>query len=735
MVAPLLLAVLFGAPSARAATRRLRNNIPSSRANDCFNANSDLLTTIKKNMNASVNPCENFYEYACGGWMSSNDIPDDKSSWGTFNILSDENRKYLTKMLEEKNGKNEFDKPRNYYHACMDMTAINAQGATPLKDLEKSLNLKFTGGSSKFVASDFETLAADLKKLYLGAGVDGVFFGIGVGPDNADSNKNTVGFSESGLSLRSREYYLDITANSTTKKDIDSDKILKALKDHIKDSMALFDGAGCSTLCQDSQAHAMIELEQDMAMIMYDKVKLRDPHLTYNPMAVSEIASKIESKFPFQSYLNGIYGELRNEPNFKLDAVDCGTPDYFKKLDETLAKHDKQTIVNKLRWSLVSSFMGGLSKEFYDEAFKMSQLLSGSKQQPPRSEICTGSTEGALSYYLSRMFIESKFTSSAKNVADTMIEGIRHAFLENLNSSSTDWMDSETKVNARDKANKIRRKIGYYTKIENATFVADYYKSVKAEAGGANYFSNRLSVTKMALALDADRIHKPVDKELWDMTAATVNAYYDPSKNEIVFPAGILQSPFFGKDYVMAYNFGGIGVVMGHELTHGFDDQGSEYDAEGNLKSWWKDSTKQAFTKKTQCIVNEYSNFTVNYEDGKKESVNGQLTLGENIADNGGIHLAFKAYRNFLEKRDPSFEACVELKGSELSAEKVFFLGFAQVWCSHKREAAEHQQLIGDPHSPSFARVNGAVANSKDFDEAFGCKRPAGYAEKQCRVW
>lgn len=658
--------------------------------------NDELMTSLNINIDHEANPCEDFYQYSCGGWLKNNTIPDDKSRWGSFNALADRNRDQLKELLSSGgNGKASV-----YYASCLDQKGIDALGGKPLLELMASLPLEFSKNpEGAWTEADYTNLATALARMGH-SGVQ-VFFGVGVGPDSEDSNVNIVGISQGGLSLPGREYYLNKSL---------SDPMLQSLQKHIKKSFVLLDGQ-----CADSVAENIVRFEQALAEIMWDKIKMRDPVATTNKMPISALQTHSQH-FPWNEYFK-VY-----ESTYIGD-VDVATPSYFEKLEKVLETAGKKTVQDYLRWSILTEYIPHLSTPFYDEAFDMDSKLSGAKVKQARWETCVSRTDSAFMHLVSKMYVDSYFSSDSKTIGKDMISGIRKSFVTNLDSN--DWMDSETKERAKAKANAINEKIGFPSRLENATFLQEYYADHLVEAGGNNYFKNHVLTIQAGVKRNIDKLGKPVDRLEWQMSSPTVNAYYDPSKNEIVFPAGILQQPFFDKGYQMAFNYGAIGVVMGHELTHGFDDQGSQFDENGNLKSWWKEATRANYEKRTACLADQYSKFVVNGD----EHVNGKLTLGENIADNGGVHLAFQAFKTSILSGKTA-----ECPSHQFTADQIFFLGFAQVWCEKERSEALHQSIISDPHSPGFARVNGAVANSEAFDKAFNC--PAQSSQKaRCSVW
>lgn len=398
-------------------------------------------------------------------------------------------------------------------------------------------------------------------------------------------------------------------------------------------------------------------------------------------------------------------------------------PAYFTDLSTLLAKTPPSTVRSYLHWQVIDGYGGYLSKAYRDAIFDFSKTLSGVTQQKPRWKTCAGKADSALGFATGKIFVDKKFKGDSKTIALKMIQDVKDAFKGNF--KNLDWMDSTTAEAAKSKADAVVQKIGYPEWIMDASALDAYYQNIEI---GSSYFQSIISINKEEVLKNRKLVGKPVDKSEWDMTPPTVNAYYNPPNNEIVFPAGILQPPFFSAEWPKAFNYGAMGVVMGHEITHGFDDQGSQYDKDGNLNTWWSAEAVERFKAKTSCISEQYSVYTIN-----GEHVNGNLTLGENIADNGGLKAAYNAYQNWVAQNgvEPRLPAW-----PELTPDQMFFVGFAQVWCGTVRPAEAHRLIVKDPHSPGRVRVLGTLSNSPEFARAFNCpaNKPMNPTQK-CTVW
>jgi endothelin-converting enzyme len=411
------------------------------------------------------------------------------------------------------------------------------------------------------------------------------------------------------------------------------------------------------------------------------------------------------------------------------------TPSYFRGLNDILQNTSKETILRYTQSQLLTGVASHLSQEFRTAVLTFEKVVSGVSAEDPRWQTCLDRTDSALGFALGKLFVDKAFSGNSKTIAESMIQTIVASFKNNLGNLA--WMDEPTRQLAREKADAVIYKIGYPDWIQNSTLLAKYYENMTITKN--EYFQNVLNIRQYSVKKNQAEIYKPVDKSKWEMTPMTVNAYYNPSNNEIVFPAGILQPPFFDQSYPLAYNYGAIGVVMGHELTHGFDDQGSQYDKAGNLRPWWESSVRQNFNERTECMSEQYSKYeVVTSNDGSETSlVNGNLTLGENIADNGGLKEAYDALETALAGMTASAAgSLLGLPALNLTKEQLYYVGFAQIWCSNIRPAAAYLSLQQDPHSPHPYRVIGSVSNSVQFANAFRCPADSPMnPSSKCVVW
>jgi endothelin-converting enzyme/putative endopeptidase len=641
------------------------------------------------NMDLTADPCVNFYQYACGTWMAKNPIPPDKSLWGSSSQLGERNRATLQDILEKaavNNSKRTPDDQKigDFYFSCMDEQSIEKLGVQPLKaDLDR-INAIATKSA----------LAFELAQLHL-KGVNALFR-FSAGPDLKDTNKNIAQIDQGGLGLPDRDYYL--------KDDAPSVELRKQYLAHVQKMLELL-GTAPEKAAADAQA--VMRFETELAKGSLDNVSRREPDNIYHKLPVRNL-SNLAPGIQWQKYFDGLH-----TPPFA--ELNIGVPDFFKAMDAAIAHASLDDIKTYLRWQLVHAEASLLPKAFVNEDFRFfGQTLTGTTELEPRWKRCVSATDNDLGFALGQKFVDKAFGAEGKARTLKMVEEIEKAL--GRDTQSLAWMTPATKEQALIKLRAVINKIGYPDKLRD-------YSTVKIARGEA--VGNDERATEFEVHRQLNQIGKPVDRSEWVMTPPTVNAYYNPPENSINFPAGILQPPFYDNRLDPAVNYGGVGSVIGHELTHGFDDQGRKFDPQGNLRDWWSPEDAKEFEKRAECFIQEYSAFT----PLENVHLNGKLTLGENTADNGGLRLAFMALMDSLDgKSQPKIDG--------FTPEQRFFLAWGQVWCQNVRPEAARLRAQTDPHSPGQYRVNGVLQNMPEFQQAFSCKvgQPMVRAPA-CRVW
>uniref|UniRef100_A0A8C4HN60 Endothelin-converting enzyme 1 n=1 Tax=Dicentrarchus labrax TaxID=13489 RepID=A0A8C4HN60_DICLA len=641
-------------------------------------------------LDRSIDPCHDFYNFACGGWVKNNPLPEGKSRWGPFSNLWEHNMLVMKHLLENTTMKGlskAEEKAQQYYQACMNEAKIEELGPKPLQELISQI-----GGWALTESWDKDNFQEVLRSVSANYRTS-PFFTVFVSTDSKNSNSNIIQVDQSSLGLPSRDYYLNKTAN---------EKYLTAYLSFLVELGVLLGG---SEETSQTLMEEIVDFETALANITVPQEERRDEELIYHKMEAKDLTTLVPA-VDWMPYLTEVFAPV---PLNESEPVVVYAKEYLQKVSDLITKTNKSLLNNYMIMKVVRKMVSILDQRFQDAEQRFLEVMYGTKKScTPRWKLCVSDTDSALGFALGAMFVKATFAEDSKAIAEDMVAEIKWAFEESLKYVS--WMDSETKKAAKEK-------VGVYF------FPQEVLLFVVSEL----YFQNVMQYYNFSARVTADQLRKIPNRNQWSMTPPTVNAYYNPTKNEMVLPAGILQAPFYSRSWPKALNFGGIGVVMGHELTHAFDDQGREYDKDGNLRPWWKNSSVEAFKKQTQCMVEQYGNYSIN-----KEPLNGRHTLGENIADNGGLKAAYKAYVNWIKKNGE--EATLPALG--MTNHQLFFVGFAQVWCSVRTPESSHEGVITDPHSPSRFRVIGTISNSHEFSKHFGCKANAPMNPKhKCELW
>jgi putative endopeptidase len=636
----------------------------------------------------TVNPCEDFYQFACGGWIANSPIPPDQASWGRFNELAERNRRTLKDVLETASAKTTRSaveqKIGDFYTACMDEKGIETRGIAPLK-------AQFSRIDALKAKDALPELTASLHQ----AGA-GPFFSFSADEDFKDSNRIIAQLDQGGLSLPDRDYYFRTDAKSVD--------LRKKFVAHVT---RMFTLAGVPAEQAAKNADTVLRIETELAKAALDRTSRRDPAKVYHLLKVAELNS-ISPSFEMKRYLAAI-----KAPNFP--DLNVSEPEFVKNLSKVIDATSLDDLKTYLKWQYLNDSASMLPHAFVEEnfAFFRKELL-GAKQLRPRWNRCVLATDAALGEALGQKYVEITFGQQGKERTLALVKMLVKSMADDINT--IDWMTPATKKRALEKLNAISNKIGYPEKWRD-------YSSLAVDPKDALGNSERASAFEFNRQLN--RIGKPKDPNEWSMTPPTVNAYYHPLQNNINFPAGILQPPFFEASMDDPVNLGGIGAVIGHEITHGFDDQGRQFDAHGNLKDWWTEEDAREFSKRAECIDKQYGAYKVDTD----LTLNGKLTLGENVADNGGLRIAHMALMDLLKQKTLP-------KVDGYTPEQRFFLGFAQIWCSNQTPQYQRMQAQTDPHSLPKYRVNGTVSNMPEFSKAFGCTQGQPMVrEAGCRVW
>ncbi|XP_048459296.1 phosphate-regulating neutral endopeptidase PHEX [Rhincodon typus] len=684
---------------------------------------------ILKKINWSADPCENFFEFACGQWIKETPIPEDYSSYGTYSWVRQSVNVKLRELLEapidEEKDVEVVQKTKLLYQSCMNESAIELEDARPLLKFLKQPYLRWpvleanNGPEGTWREEDFNLL--EMLAFLRGKFSSNIFIQFFVATDDKNSNEHIFKLDQASVFLPSEEDYL---TNST-----EAEKSRRALLQLMIDIAVLL-GANRTTAQIDMQS--VLEFETKVAKILIPHSN-RTSEALYNKLSVLKLQETVP-QFDWLRYMKlvidtDLYPEL-SHINMSEEVI-VYVPQYFKDLFQLLDSVDNRTIANYVVWRIVYRRLTNLSQRFLSRRLEFLKVMTGATSLSPRWDKCVDFVEYVLPDAVGRMFVETHFQEDKKQLTEDLVAGIRWAFVDMLEKEN-DWMDPETKTKAKEKAHGVLAKIGYPDFILNDTIINANFRNLTVSH--TNYFDNVLQSLHFFAQTGFSYLRSRVSKTEWYTSPTTVNAFYSPTTNQIQFPAGELQKPFFwGEKYPMSISYGAIGVIVGHEFSHAFDDNGRKYDKNGNLHQWWSNASISNFNDKTECMIKQYDDY---YWPIAGLQVNGQRTLGENIADNAGLRQAFRAYRKWIREERGDKEEPL-LPGLQLSNNQLFFLSYAHVRCNAYRPAAARNKILNGAHSPSEFRVMGAMSNFEEFSKAYNCPTTSAMnrGEKSCRVW
>nr|XP_034989118.1 endothelin-converting enzyme-like 1 isoform X1 [Zootoca vivipara] len=662
---------------------------------------------VAGNIDHTIDPCKDFYSFACGGWLRRHAIPEDKLIYGIIAAIGEQNeeklRRLLLRPIRRPYQASAERKVKEFFRSCLDMAEIDQQGARPMLDvLEDCGGWDMAATTARQARWDFNELLYKTQGVYSTA----VFFSLTVNLDDKNSSRYVIRIDQDGLTLSERTLYLG--------QDEESEKILAAYRIFMERLLSLL---GAENVEQ--KASEILQLEQRLANITvseYDDLR-RDINSMYNKVTLGEL-QRITPHFKWKRLLDRIFHD-----NFSEDEeVVLLATDYMQRVSELIHTTPIRILHNYMLWRIAVVLSEHLSTPFRDAIHELAKEMEGAEKQMELGKVCLSQANKHFGMALGALFVEEHFSSASKAKVQQLVEDIKHILDRRL--EELDWMDEETRRAARAKLQHMMVMIGYPDFLLNPEAIDKEYEF---EVHEKTYFKNILNSIKFSIKLSVKKIRQEVDKSAWLLPPQALNAYYLPNKNQMVFPAGILQPTLYDPEFPQSLNYGGIGTIIGHELTHGYDDWGGQYDRHGNLMHWWTDSSYSKFLKKAECIVNLYDNFTV-----YNQRVNGKHTLGENIADMGGLKLAYYAYQKWVRENGPENP----LHPLKYTHEQLFFIAFAQNWCIKRRSQSIYLQVLTDKHAPEHYRVLGSVSQFEEFGRVFHCPKnsPMNPAHK-CSVW
>lgn len=671
---------------------------------------------VQANIDPTIQPCQDFYSFACGGWLRRHGIPEDKLSYGIITAIGEHNEEKLQRLLLEpirRHGPNSAErKVKEFYRSCINIKEIDKLGSSPMTEVLDSCGGWDLVGAPP-AAAGWETEGAPQRPdfnelLYRTQGVysTAVFFSLTVNVDDKNSSRNAIRIDQEGLTLPERSLYLG--------QDEDSVKILAAYKALMERLLSML-----GALNPTENSKEIIELETRLANITvseYDDQR-KDISTMYNRITLRQL-QRIAPSLHWKRLLDRIF----NDSFLEDEEIVVLATDYIQKVSDIIKTTSKRVLHNYMLWRIVAALSEHLTTAFRSTIHEFSREIDGTEQQLELGRLCLTQANKHFGMALGALFVQQHFSSQSKAKVQELVEDIKHSL--DLRLQELDWMDEATKDAARAKLKHMMVMTGYPDFLLKPELIDQEYGF---DVDEKTYFKNILNSIKFNIKLSVKKIHEEVDKTAWLLPPQALNAYYLPNKNQMVFPAGILQPTLYNPEFPQSLNYGGIGAIIGHELTHGYDDWGGQYDRHGNLKQWWTEESYRKFQRKAECIVKLYDNFTV-----YNQKVNGRLTLGENIADMGGLKLSYYAYQKWVREHGPERP----LPGLKYTHEQLLFIAFAQNWCMKRRSQSIYLQLLTDKHAPEHYRVIGSVSQFDEFARVFHCPKssPMNPVDK-CSVW